>query len=169
MPFSLTTPTSNSHSDLMLFKQNRNNLHSSWTHLKRTAPKIEMETQPLNTTTTYLRYLLTAQLLLGGQTRLTSLITPGAHAIAMSKASQLQHYVPLPFISDPKRHSQAMGALMLGSGVMLCAKSTRLPGALIAGGVLLSWVYGFGRMGAEWYVPLVNCGIVGLMVWGEVR
>ena len=129
-----------------------------------------MEKLPtLAKTTTYLRYLLTAQLFLGGQARLTSLITPDAHVIAMSKATELQRYVPLPLITNLESHSKAMGAMMLVSGGMLCVRRMRLPGALVAGGVLGSWVYGFWRMGAEWYVPLVNCVIVGLVVYGEVR
>lgn len=122
----------------------------------------------LTKTTTYLRYLLTVQLLLGGQARLTSLITPGAHDIAMSKACELQRYVPIPFISDPQRHSELMGVAMLVSGGMLCVEKLRVPGAVVAGGVLGSWVYGFWRMGVEWWLPLTNCVVVGMVVWGEM-
>lgn len=127
----------------------------------------------LGKTATYARYALIFQLLLGGQARLTSLLTPGAHKIALSKATALQYHLPILFISpsDPERHSQFMGAVMMVSGLLLLGKwrEVRLAGVGLAGAVLGSWVVPFWREEWEWYVPLVNLGLLGLVGWAEVR
>lgn len=140
-----------------------------------------------------LRYLLAAQLLLGGQARLTALLTPGAHRIALSKAEGLRRHFPFPLPVDllllpsrwigegseagetgvgARRHSQATGVAMLVSGALLCAgerwRGARLAGAAAAGYVLGGWTVAFWRMGWEWYVPAVNCGLLAVLVWGEL-
>lgn len=129
-----------------------------------------MDSTSLEKTTNVLRWMLAAQLLLGGQARLTSLLTPGAHQIAMSKAPEMARYMPIPFVSRPEQHTKVMGAVMLFSAGMLCVRhaNVRLAGAVVAGATLGSWVYASWKMGAEWYVPVVNCVITGLVVYQEL-
>lgn len=122
---------------------------------------------------TLLRYLLTAQLVLGGQARLTSLFTPGANQLAMQKAPALHHHLggylfPLPIrVSGAEQHSRLTGAVMLGSGAMLCLPQTRLAGAVASGALLGSWAWAFWQMGTEWPVPVVNVVIAGVIAYGE--
>lgn len=93
----------------------------------------------------------------------------------MAKAAQMAHLLPFPFLprvnSDPERHSQVMGAIMLLSAGLLCFKSKgmRVAGTAVAGGLLSGWVYVFWQLGAEWPVPLVNVVLSGMVIYGELR
>lgn len=122
----------------------------------------------LTTTTLILRYILTLQLFLGGQARLTSRLTPTLHRRAMAKAAGTQRHLPFIPIRDPARHTNVIGALMCAAGTLLCAPQTRLAGGALAICLTLAGVYTQYRMGIPWWLPAVNTVLAGLVIWGEV-
>lgn len=125
-----------------------------------------------NAILTLLRYTLTAQLLLGGQARLTSRLTPSLHRRAMAKAPGTRKYLPFIPIRDPVRHTHFIGAMMCLAGVMLCLDveglRLRLAGAVLAVSLTLAGVWTQVRMGIPWWLPGVNSVVAGVVIWGEL-
>ena len=116
-----------------------------------------------------LRYILTFELFLGGQARLTPTLTPTLYRRAMAKAEGTQRYLSLIPVKDPIRHSNFIGAAMCTAGALLCLRRTRLAGALLAISLTLAGVYTQKRMGIPYWLPSVNTVIAGSLIWGELR
>lgn len=116
-----------------------------------------------------LRVILTAELFLGGQARLTSALTPSLYRRAMSKAVGTQKYLSFIPINDPEKHSNFIGFLMCLAGALLCERRTRLAGGLLSIWLTLAGVYTQWRMRIAYWLPAVNTVLAGLIIWDEVR
>ena len=66
-------------------------------------------------------------MILGGQLRLTRLFTPQLHEQVMQRKAvgTAQALYPLIPIRDPRKQMQFVGALMVGTGVLLAMPVTR--------------------------------------------
>lgn len=116
-----------------------------------------------------LRVILTFQLFLGGQARLTSALTPSLHRRAMSKAVGTRKHLSFIPISDPEKHTNFIGLLMCAAGALLCARRTRLAGALLSISLTLAGVYTQYKMRIPYWLPSVNTVLSGIIIWDESR
>ncbi len=103
-----------------------------------------------------INYILSFELFLGGQARLTSLLTPTLHKRAMSKASGTQKYLSFIPISDPILHSKFIGGLMCLAGSMLLMRSTRRVGSLLSGSLSVAGIYSQSKMRIPYWLPCLN-------------
>lgn len=113
-------------------------------------------------------YLLSFEHFLGGQARITSLLTPTLYqgAVVRKGPGTAEALYPIIPIKDPTRHSNAIGAFMVLEGMLLAYPSTR--GSLAALGLntflTAAGVYSQRRMGIPYWLPCVNMAL-GLTVW----
>lgn len=123
-----------------------------------------MDTQQL---TKYLRYILTFELFLGGQARITPTLTPTLYNKAMAKADGVQKYLSFIPIKDSKEHTKFIGVLMCLAGVLLCYPRRRLEGGLLSISLTLAGVYTQLRMGIPYWLPATNTMLAGMIVAKE--
>ena len=125
-----------------------------------------MDSTTLHTTATYIRYILTLELMLGGQARLTSRLTPTVHKRAMAKAEGYRKYLSFIPIEHSKQHSQFIGFCMCTAASLLCVDGMRLGGASLSMSLSLMGVYAQYRMGVPFWLPVVNSVFAGMIIWG---
>ena len=113
------------------------------------------------------RVILSAELFLGGQARLTSMLTPTLHRRAMAKAEGTQKYLNFIPIRDSKSHTRFIGALMVAAGTLLMFRRTRLLGALLGIALTLAGVYSQYRMGIPYWLPSVNTVLAAIIIVNE--
>ncbi|MBE7181853.1 MAG: hypothetical protein INR71_11720 [Terriglobus roseus] len=129
-----------------------------------------MEASNLETTiVSALKYALPAvlslQLFLGGQARLTRTLTPRLHAHAMRKADGTHDALWFIPIADPARHTQFIGALMMTAGALVAAPATRVPaGAALTLALTTAGVNSQARMGLDFKLPAVN-SVLAVAMW----
>lgn len=116
----------------------------------------------------WLRIILTAQLVLGGQARLTSTLTPTLHKRAMSKAEGARKYLSFVPIRDAKQHTRFIGLLMCAAGALLSWHRTRLSGALLSMSLSLMGVYSQWRMAIPYWLPAVNTVLAAVIIQDQV-
>jgi hypothetical protein len=114
-----------------------------------------------------LRVILTAELFLGGQCRITPALTPGLYQRVMRKADGTQKYLPFIPIKDPKEHTRFIGFLMCTAGALLCARRTRLLGGLLSISLTLAGVYTQWKMKIPYWLPSVNTVLAAVIIWNE--
>ena len=127
-----------------------------------------MATEYLPLVLRYTRIILTLELILGGQARLTSTLTPSLHRRVMSKAEGTRKYLPLIPIKNPRQHTQFVGFLMCAAAALLCSQQTRLVGGVLSLSLTLMGVYSQWRMQTPYWLPSVNSVLAGTVIWGEV-
>lgn len=128
-----------------------------------------MDPQRLQQLVKAVRIVLTAELFLGGQARLTSALTPGLYKRAMTKAEGTQRYLDFIPIKDATRHTNFIGALMVTAGVLLTSARTRLPGGVLSISLTLAGVYSQYRMGIPYWLPSVNTVLAAIVIYNETR
>ena len=116
---------------------------------------------------TVLRWVLTAELFLGGEARLTDKLTPGVHKRAMAKAAGYQRYLPFIPGKDAKQHSQVIGALMCTAGGLMCLPAVRTPGAILSMSLSLAGWYSQSRMGVPYWLPVINTILAAFIIYSE--
>ena len=114
------------------------------------------------------RIVLTFELFLGGQCRITPALTPTLHRRAMAKANGTQRYLSFIPIEDPKQHTRFIGATMCLAGALLCTKSTRLAGGVLSISLTLAGVYSQYKMRVPYWLPGVNTVLAAFIILGEV-
>lgn len=121
--------------------------------------------------TTVARAVLSFELLLGGQCRLTSALTPSLTKQAYSKAAGYRQYLPIIPSKDATQHSQIIGGLMFGSGALLLLPygygSLRAIGKALALALPIMGVYSQYRMGVPYWLPIVNTILASIIIYGE--
>lgn len=115
------------------------------------------------------RIVLTFELFLGGQARLTSALTPRLHQKAISKADGTQKYLSFIPIRDPVQHSRFIGAMMCLAGALLCKRQIRLYGGVLSVSLTLAGVYTQYRMRIPYWLPAVNTVLASGIIWDELR
>ena len=115
------------------------------------------------------RIVLTFELFLGGQCRITPALTPALYQRAMAKAEGTRRHLSFIPINDPEQHTRFIGAMMCLAGALLCTKTTRLMGALLSVSLSLAGVYSFHRMGIPYWLPSVNTVLAIMIIFGEER
>ena len=122
-----------------------------------------------------IRYVLTSELLLGGQARITPMLTPSINQRAMAKADGYYKYLPIIPASNSVQHSQIVGTLMCTAGALLAiprevgGRNLRLAGAALSMSMSLMGVYSQARMGVSYIVPVINTTLAGIIIWGELE
>jgi hypothetical protein len=116
-----------------------------------------------------LRVILTAELFLGGQCRITPVLTPGLYQRAMRKADGTQKYLSFIPIKDAKEHTRFIGVLMCAAGALLCARRTRLVGGLLSISLTLAGVYTQMKMKIPYWLPSVNTVLAAVIIWNETK
>ena len=99
--------------------------------------------------------LLTVQLLLGGQGRVTSRFTPSYHRYVQTRVqgtADALSFIPL----DPHTLSQVLGGMMMAAAPFVAMPSTRLLGAAITVCLTLIGVYTQRWMGVSYALPAFN-------------
>lgn len=117
-----------------------------------------------STVITGIRWILTAELLLGGQARLTDKMTPTVHKKAMSKADGYRRYLPFIPASNSTQHSQIIGGLMCIAGGVLCTATTRTFGASLSMSLSIAGWYSQARMCVPYLLPIINTVLAGLII-----
>ena len=114
------------------------------------------------TASNVLAAVLALQLLVGGQGRVTSHITPSYYRYVLTReqgtASALS-FVPL----SPSTLRQVLGALMMGAAPFVALPSTRLLGAAMTMTLTLIGVYTQWKMGVSYALPAFNTVLALLM------
>lgn len=121
----------------------------------------------LSTAVSTINYILSFELFLGGQARLTPLLTPSLYKRAMSKAVGNQKYLSFIPIRDPKLHSNFIGALMCLAGALLLSGITRRVGSLLSASLSLAGVYSQSKMGIPFWLPIVNSVLAAIIFVGS--
>ena len=114
------------------------------------------------------RIVLTTELFLGGQARLTSALTPGLHKRAMAKAEGAQRYLDFIPIRDARQHTRFIGLLMCSAGALLSWQKTRLAGGLLSIALSLAGVYTQTRMQIPYWLPTTNTVLAGIVIWEQI-
>ena len=113
-------------------------------------------------------YILSFEHFLGGQARITSLLTPSLYqgAVVRKGPGTAEALYPIIPFRDPTIHSNFIGVLMLLQGTLLAYPPTRgsfwtlgLNTFLTAAGI-----YSQRRMGIPYWLPCVNMAL-GFIVW----
>jgi hypothetical protein len=125
------------------------------------------ETNNMSIIHTAITSLLSFQLFLGGQARITPLLTTTLYDRAHAKAEGYQKHLPFIPAQNPTEHSNIIGRLMYTAGAMLCFKITRTAGAALSTSLSLMGVYSHYRMGAPYWVSVVNTVLAVLIIAGE--
>lgn len=112
--------------------------------------------------------LLSLEHFLGGQARITSILTPSLYKRAVvdkgpGTAAALYPIIPL---KDPVRHSNVIGMMMVTEGCLLAWPSTRGSVGTLALNTFLTGagIYSQRRMRIPYWLPCVNMAL-GLIVW----
>lgn len=121
-------------------------------------------TMASNIFTSTVTYILSFELFLGGQARLTPLLTPTLYKRAMSKADGTRKYLSFIPITDPIRHSNFIGGLMILAGALLLGQSTRVIGSVLSGSLSLAGVYSQNKMGIPYWLPCVNAVLAAIIL-----
>jgi hypothetical protein len=114
------------------------------------------------TVSNVLAALLSLQLLLGGQGRVTSRLTPSYHRYVLTRAqgtADALSFIPLP----PSTLTRLLGALMMAASPLVAFPSTRLVGAALTVVLTLTGVYTQQRMGVSYALPAFNTALALLM------
>lgn len=115
------------------------------------------------------RVVLTIELFLGGQARLTAALTPNLHKRAMARAQGTQKYPSFIRIQDPQRHTNFIGALMILAGALLISPETRLNGGILSIALTLAGVYTQYGMNIPYWLPSVNTVLAAIIIYGQSR
>lgn len=105
--------------------------------------------------------------LLGGQARITPLLTPTLYNRAMRKAQGTQEALfPIIPVRDAVRHTNVIGTMMMITGCLLLSKRARGSWYTLAMNTFLTGagIYSFRRMKIPYWLPAINM-ILGLVVW----
>lgn len=113
------------------------------------------------------RIILTFELFLGGQARLTPALTPRLYERAMAKAEGTQRYLSFIRIPDAKRHTHFIGALMVLAGVLLSRQESRLTGGYLSISLTLAGVYSQYRMEIPYWLPSINTLLAASIIYTE--
>lgn len=120
-----------------------------------------------------LAYLLSFEHLLGGQARITSLLTPSLYqgAVVRKGPGTAEALYPIIPIKDHVRLSNFIGALMVLQGTLLALPTTRSSlGALGLNTFLTAaGIYSQRRMGIPYWLPCVNMALGFLVWWNQNR
>ena len=113
-------------------------------------------------------YLLAFEHILGGQARVTPLLTPSVYDIAARQrgpATQKALYPIIP-IKNPEKLSNFIGALMIATAILLFLPITRGSIVTLAVNTFLTGagIYTQRKMGIPFWLPCINMAL-GLMVW----
>lgn len=116
------------------------------------------------------RILLTAQLFIGGQARLSSALTPQLYEKAMAKAEGTRRYLSFIPIQDPHRHTSFLGALMVMAGILLTlpVSTCSLVGGVLSITLTLAGVYSQLRMGIPYWLPSINTVLAAIVIYDEM-
>lgn len=114
------------------------------------------------------RWTLAAELLVGGQARLTRRLTPGLHDQAMAKARGYLEYLRFIPASSPSEHSFFIGVAMCTAGGLLCFPATRMQGALLSSSLSLMGIYSQARMGVPYWLPCINTVLGSFIAYSNV-
>ena len=128
-----------------------------------------MDTVDLQGLARICRVVLTAELFLGGQARLTSILTPSLYKRAMAKAEGTQRYLDFIRIRDAKRHTNCIGASMVTAGALLISARARLAGGVLSIALTLAGVYTQYRMNIPYWLPSVNTVLAAIIVYNEAK
>lgn len=104
---------------------------------------------------------------IGGQARITPLLTPVLYRRAMRKAQGTQEALyPIVPVQDAVRHTNVIGTMMVVTGCLLLSKKTRGSSYTLAMNTFLTGagIYSFQRMRITYWLPVFNM-ILGLVVW----
>ncbi len=127
-----------------------------------------MDTKYMHNFVTIIRIVLTGELLLGGQARLTSRLTPTLYKRAMAKAEGTQRYLSFIPIRDPRQHTHFIGALMCLAALLLGFSRTRLAGGMLSIALTLAGVYSQYRMAIPYWLPAVNTVLAAVIILATV-
>lgn len=111
---------------------------------------------------TIVAYLVAAEMILGGQARLTNL-TPGIRQKTLDKAEGYQRLLPIIPIKDPVLHSAFLGFFMSLGGILLLFRSTRRAGSVLTGTLNLLGVYVQSRIGIGYSHPVISAACCALV------
>ena len=115
------------------------------------------------------RYVLTFELFLGGQARITPALTPKLYQRATAKADGTRKYLPFIPIRSSKQHTQFIGLCMCAAGALLGSQKTRLGGGLLAISLTLAGVYSQYRMSIPYWLPAVNTVLAAIIIGDEMH
>lgn len=115
------------------------------------------------------RIILTFELFLGGQARLTPALTPGLYERAMAKSEGTQKYLSFIRIADAKRHTHFIGALMILAGALLMRPESRLTGGYLSISLTLAGVYTQYRMNIPYWLPSVNTVLAASIIYTKKK
>ena len=114
---------------------------------------------------TILSSILSFELLLGGQARITGLLTPSIHERVMAKAPGTREALSFIPIRNDKQHTQFIGCAMCLAGVLVAVPQTRSNlGAVLTLALTSAGVYSQRRMGISYKVPVMNSVLTVMMV-----
>jgi len=115
------------------------------------------------------RWILTAELFLGGQARLTGFLTPSIHERAMAKAPGYLKYLSFIPARTAREHTIVIGAAMCLAGGLLCFSHTRFQGALLSMSLSIAGIYSQYRMGISYLVPCINTVLGAVSAWASLQ
>src|ERR1700761_7327248 len=127
-----------------------------------------MDSSTAHSIAKWARYILTFELFLGGQARITSRLTPKLYERVMAKAGGTRKYLPFIPIKDSKQHTQFIGLCMCTAGALLCSQRTRLGGGLLAISLTLAGVYTQYKMKIPYWLPAVNTVLAAIIIWNDL-
>ncbi|KAF2652223.1 hypothetical protein K491DRAFT_719146 [Lophiostoma macrostomum CBS 122681] len=120
----------------------------------------------LNILRTIIPPILSFELFLGGQARITSLLTPRLYKKAMSKAVGTRDaFYPIIAIKDPTLHSNFIGVWMCIAGALVAYRPLRVPwGAALTLVLTNMGIYSQRRMKIPYWLPVVNT-VLSIAMW----
>lgn len=149
----------------MAYSSSINFLHYSLS-LRRASGDSKVTSFTMVTVGLIARVLFAAELLLGGQARITSRLTPSITKRAMAKAHGYREYLPIMPSRNAHEHSRAIGALMLAAGIGMLwprAGPARILATSLGTALALMGIYSQRLMGIPYWLPCINTTL-GLIV-----
>lgn len=105
------------------------------------------------------RLVFSLELLLGGQARVTSWLTPAITKQAMAKAQGYREHLPIIPSKTPHAHSCVIGCLMLIAGFAMIwpwPGPIRMSGTILGTSLALMGVYSQRLMEIPYWLPCIN-------------